>query len=170
MQLNFTTHINGKPNYFDFKILNGLQYANIITAKICADLFVKLCAVKPLKELLPDFYIPEPKIHTLRKDENNRFKPGINLHLVINPYNKKRLQFAPLIKCTSVQKIHISFWYNTDTEEFTTPLILVDDKELNKKQMQQLAINDGFDTLQDFLTYFKGGFNGKIIHWTNFKY
>lgn len=166
MQLNFTTHINGKPNYFVEKILNGLIYSGFINEIKHHHLKIDL-----YKKTGEQNFIWGPKIHTIRKDEKQRFKPGINLHLVINPYSKtKRLQFAPLIKCTSIQKIHISFWYNTDTEEFTTPLILVDDKELNKKQMQQLAINDGFDTLEDFLTYFKGGFVGKIIHWTNFKY
>lgn len=131
MQLNFTTHINGKPNYFAQNILDGLAVHNIITDKQYFNCVDKLFNKIDYEKFFNDGY----KIHTIREDKNNRFKPGINLHLVINPYQKgKRLQFAPLIKCTSTQKIHISFWYNTDTEEFSTPLILVDDKELNKKK------------------------------------
>lgn len=167
MQLNFTTHINGKPNYFAQNILDGLAVHNIITDKQYFDYVDKLFTKIDYERYFNDRY----KIHTIREDKNNRFKPGINLHLVINPYQKgKRLQFAPLIKCTSTQSIIIKYCYNPKTENFDLPFILIDDKELNKQQICELALNDGFNSLQDFFAYFKTDFTGKIIHWTNFKY
>ncbi|GHT36694.1 hypothetical protein AGMMS49574_28830 [Bacteroidia bacterium] len=48
--------------------------------------------------------------------------------------------------------------------------VKVDDRELGLLEIEAMAINDGFDSLQDFLLFFEGGFKGKIIHWTRFRY
>ncbi|MFI5142060.1 MAG: hypothetical protein ACHQII_06855, partial [Bacteroidia bacterium] len=36
--------------------------------------------------------------------------------------------------------------------------------------VEQLAYNDGFDNVEAFLNYFKDGFTGKLIHFTDLKY
>src|SRR5690606_19550835 len=46
-----------------------------------------------------------PKIHTIRRDENGRWKPGMGIHFVINSRTKDRFQFAPVVKCKSFQTI-----------------------------------------------------------------
>jgi len=48
--------------------------------------------------------------------------------------------------------------------------IQVNDKQLNYIEIEQLAINDGFDSLKDFMHWFNVDFEGKIIHWTKLKY
>lgn len=169
MQLNFTTQINGKPNYFVPKILLGLYDLGIITYEktyLKAKEYYKI-----IDNTEAYIFGQNHKIHTIREDKNNRFKPGVNLQLVIFPYQKgKRLQFAPTIVCTSTQQIIIKYFYNGKTEQFDLPTVLIDGKEIKGKQLLALANNDGFDTVKDFFAYFKTDFTGKIIHWTNFKY
>lgn len=111
-----------------------------------------------------------PKIHTIRQDIKNKWKPGNKIHFVINNRTKNRYQFAPTIVCTSTQQIIIKYFYNGKTEQFDLPTVLIDGKEKKGKQLLELANNDGFDTVEDFFAYFKTDFTGKIIHWTNFKY
>src|SRR5699024_2081987 len=48
-----------------------------------------------------------PKIHTIRHDEKDRWKPGMKIHPIINNRTKNRFQFAPVVECQSVQKIKI---------------------------------------------------------------
>ena len=169
MQLNFTTHINKIPNYFVVKILNSLYDNKIINYSQTFDSAKKYYSLIDNKE--PLIFGLKPKIHTIRQDKKKRFKPGVNLQLVIFPYQKgKRLQFAPTIVCTSTQKIIIKYFYNGKTEQFDLPTVLIDGKEIKGKQLLALANNDGFDTVEDFFAYFKTDFTGKIIHWTNFKY
>lgn len=167
MQLNFTTHIKGKPNYFVQKIWEGLS-CHYSIAEIIKEHFINSYYLVSFEE---ESISVGKKIHTIREDKNNRFKPGVNLHLVVFPYQKsKRLQFAPTIVCTSTQQIIIKYFYNGKTEQFDLPTVLIDGKEKKGKQLLELVNNDGFDTVEDFFAYFKTDFTGKIIHWTNFKY
>ena len=48
--------------------------------------------------------------------------------------------------------------------------MIIDNIVLTNKQIEQLAKNDGFDSVQDFFNWFNEDFNGRIIHWTDFKY
>lgn len=36
--------------------------------------------------------------------------------------------------------------------------------------IEELAKNDGFDSVEDFFRYFNSNFDGKIIHWTDYIY
>lgn len=108
-------------------------------------------------------YCPKrkPKKHSIRADEKNRWKVGAKIHFVVNPYNKKRFQFAPVLRVTTLQKILII------TEDVPETTVFVDDRKLNSIELKELVFNDGFDCLEDFTNYFKGeDFKGKIIHWT----
>ena len=74
-------------------------------------------------------------------------------------------RFAPVLPVVSTQKIEIRF------QEFLNDVVIkIDGKKLNIQEQQQLAWNDGFDNLLEFLMYFKEDFTGKIIHWTDLKY
>ncbi|WMX16543.1 hypothetical protein [Aureispira sp. CCB-E] len=103
----------------------------------------------------------KPKIHTIRADKKDRWKVGTKIHFVINPYDTKRFQFAPILKVTAIQTIQIRNIFNDANG------VSIDGRELSKEEIQELAFNDGFDTVKDFWDYFKWkDFEGKIIHWT----
>ena len=79
MILPFSTKFpNGKPTYFIQKIWNGLIQLNIIGRHIgcgfTAEYFERF---NKNWDYLP--FMP-PKLHTIRKDEHNRWKPGIKIH------------------------------------------------------------------------------------------
>lgn len=102
-----------------------------------------------------------PKLHTIREDKTDRWKPGNDIHFVINDRNKNREQFLPTVKCVSTQKIEI----------IAKPcMVIVDDIVLSIDATRLLAINDGFTSVAEFFAYFNTDFTGKIIHWTNLKY
>ncbi len=85
-------------------------------------------------------------------------------------------RFAPVLPVVRVQKIEIKWiplpiplgerrpWVRIDGKNiFTIDHFITD-------EMNQLALNDGFDNVQDFFVYFNEDFTGKIIHWTDLKY
>ncbi len=104
-----------------------------------------------------------PKMHTIREDKHNRWKPGIKIHPVINSRTKDRFQFAPTLLCVSVQEVVIE-WVNG---WFT---ICVDGRPLNLADKARISFNDGFDSIEHFKSWFSKDFSGKIIHWTDLKY
>ena len=82
-------------------------------------------------------------------------------------------RFAPRIPVVSIQEIEIIYY--TDRETLIKDLppkkaVVVGNSRLNQIEIEQLAQNDGFDTIEDFFAYFNDDFKGKIIHWTNLKY
>ena len=48
--------------------------------------------------------------------------------------------------------------------------IFVDGKKQSKSDMERLAKNDGFETMDDFWSFFNQDYQGMIIHWTDTKY
>ena len=48
--------------------------------------------------------------------------------------------------------------------------ITINYRYLKWTEIQLLAWNDGFDTAEEFMNWFKMDFIGKIIHWTDCKY
>ena len=123
---------------------------------------------KILACVLPAFktqYIP--KKHSIRK--GNRWVAGDKIHMAYGVRSKKYWQFnfniLGLDKVISTQKILIRNRFNDRIG------VLVDGRELSNFEIDQLASNDGFDTIDDFWDFFKGEhFRGQIIHWTDLKY
>lgn len=125
----------------------------------------------------------KPKIHTIRKDFRNRWKLGIIIHFATGVRTKSYQCFAES-KCISTQIFEITFLpnhtvCNTPYLPYLGCLMFVDGFEMSIKTMEEIAINDGFDSLQDFLIYFRDSgekqgneivFEGKIIHWTDKRY
>lgn len=108
------------------------------------------------------------KIHTLREDTSNRWKMGMIIQFWMhNPRNKSKNphQFKEG-QCQSIQSISIT----RKSDYLNDTIVIVDGNKLTLEETQQLAWNDGFNNLAEFLMWFKDGFNGKIIHWTDFKY
>jgi hypothetical protein len=112
------------------------------------------------------------KIHTIREDKHDRWKPGMKIHFWKgNPRNVKAnpYQFA-LGEVEKVQTIEI-VWTDIVVKDFKGrfPHISVDGKPLStdigNDEYDKLAVNDGFSDWKGFGLWFKEDFTGKIIHW-----
>lgn len=116
------------------------------------------------------------KIHTIREDQHNRWKAGMKIQMAIGARTKSYEQFDERI-CTGVQIITIAY-----IDDRGAVKVEVDGKQLgvwhrflpqesvNPEAIELLARNDGFQKVDDFLKWFQRDFEGKIIHWTDFKY
>jgi hypothetical protein len=175
MTLSFTQTINGKPNYFIEKISCALIDSQLLTISDYQNYRFDYNN-KFGKDWDDDFEqsaLPG-KLHTIREDSKNRWGAGCDIHLVINNRTPKRFQFAPVIKCKSVQMIEIKYSNHKilhGTYNLKGVNVFIDGIELNSTEsIEKLALNDGFDSPEDFFAYFNKDFTGKIIHWTDLKY
>ncbi len=108
---------------------------------------------------------PRPKIHTIRRDKTERWYEGMKIHFWMgSPRNPgpNSYQFASG-RCEGVQKIVI------DAED---EAVFVAGRKISPQETIWLAVNDGFESVEDFFRYFEGSkpFVGRLIHWTPFKY
>lgn len=110
-----------------------------------------------------------PKYHTIRS-KTDLLTEDCEAQLVINKGTAKEFTFTPTLYVRSIQQI----WIINEPEGlgFT---VNIDGIIRNDTQIEQLAINDGFESLNAFKTYFKqkminGSYSGFIIHWTRLKY
>ncbi len=158
MILPFSTQMNGKPTYFVEKIHSGL-IQNDLLKEFKLEFAPKKFDVNILGEC-------EPKLHTIREDKNDRWQEGKKIDFFINCRQKDMFRFAPVLPVVSTQKVDIDY---SGSRKYH-PWVWVDGKSLNIIEIEKLAKNDGFDTVEDFFTYFKEDFKGKIIHWTDLKY
>lgn len=108
------------------------------------------------------------KIHTIRDDEHDRWKPGMTMHMATGVRTKNYNQFHTAI-VISVQRILI---YPTPWE-----MIVIWDGDthtcLCEDNIKLLAKHDGFDSTALFWLWFSKNHNGKpkkLIHWTNLTY
>lgn len=166
MTLAFTQEINNKPTYFVHKTWESLLTDGITC--FFNDFTEKLNEALPLvgEMKVGDYH---PKRHTIRRDSKNRWKAGNKIHPVINNRTPQRFQFAPILKCISIQAIEI-IWSDQENKRNEFPAIFIDGKILDQESEKKLALNDGFESVAEFHKYFNTDFYGKIIHWTNLKY
>lgn len=175
MTLAFSKKINDKPTYFIEKIWEGFLRSDQF--QDCDETYHRY--MRAHKVLFGEHWdwIPEKeprmksgKLHTIRKDEKDRWKAGNDIHFVINNRTPKRFQFAPVVKCKAIQYIEISY-DEVLCEKFSIePVVFIDGQALEYDQLVTLAINDGFENEMEFCKYFDKDFTGKIIHWTDLKY
>lgn len=132
------------------------------------------------KKQFVDKILSGSKIHTIREDPKNRWKWPNVIHFATGVRTKNYHQFKEG-QCKSVQEIQM-FWYRRDFE--TIFRVYIDGKSfgtivINKGHednpiitgdLEALALNDGFDSLEEFMKWFKDDFKGKLIHWTDKKY
>lgn len=167
---NMPIHMADKPTYFIEKIwaslINSIDDINISHYEEYLDAHKSI--------FNSDFGYNElyinPKKHTIRKDTNNKWKAGNNIHFVINNRTKNRFQFAPVVQCFSTQEIFITYNERICEKHSSEPAVFIDDKIVDYKTIEALAINDGFENEMDFFAWFRNDFKGKIIHWTSLKY
>jgi len=105
------------------------------------------------------------KVHTIREDKYDRWKPGIKIHMATGVRTHDYECFCDKYTCVSTQRIHIVRYYIDQL----IPYIYINYKPFFFHY--QLAKNDGFKSVNDFYNWFpEEEFIGKIIHWTNLTY
>ncbi len=174
MILPFQTKFkDGAPTYFVKKIWAGLIMQNLITAAEGVEFMKALKS--PHRDLVTnidatDLVAFAPKLHTMREDAKDRWKPGINIHMVVFNRTKNRFQFAPVLECKSVQKIEVIYTGHD------YPCVKIDGRlyylwvKQDYNLLKKLALNDGFKSVEHFFSWFNKDFAGKIIHWTDLRY
>ena len=110
------------------------------------------------------------KIHSLREDKTGRWKAGNHIHHAHGIRTKNYDCFLEN-DCVSVQSIHINY-YKVGAFIKRTELIIDGEVIFNQTSewAEILAKNDGFDSVEDFFKWFSSDFQGRIIHWTDYKY
>lgn len=178
MTLGFSTHwgpemgeLAGKPTYFVDKITVSLDLS------IDQFEYYKFEYTKKTGKELYTFpgVLISPKPHTIRR--GHRWKKGDKIHMVIHNRTKDRFQFVPVIECTGVQDIEISFSPTFDPPEIKVnklinyrPYVNVDGNDLTAQGIEELATNDGFPSVESFFNFFDKDFDGQIVHWTDIRY
>lgn len=165
MKLSFGTVIQGEPNYFIEKIWKGLTNLSV---HMESDYYryLQRHLEKFNRSWDGDQYTEflEPKIHTIRKDADNLWRPGMEISMVIDKDGPEEFQFAPPLTCQHIQTVEIR------TVEHRPTQLRIDDQLLTEEALHQFAVNDGFQDAAALFFYFEGSFKGKLIHWTAFKY
>lgn len=105
------------------------------------------------------------KIHTIREDKHDRWRPGVIIHFAKGVRTKNYVNFM-MGECFLAQSIEII----RTSDNIAGTIVKIDGRKLTLTEIQKLAWNDGFENLIDFWMWFSQGFKGKIIHWTDFKY
>jgi len=176
---------NGEWTNFEHKILAGFPsgYSMVIGKSYCSGLPINQ-QLSYMNLFLDNIANADPKLHSIREDKHNRWKPGMIIHHSFGIRTKKYRCFAKS-KCVAVQNISILVMSQICVENchtvteyiprlnetfYKTFKILIDGRELSDKEIGVLAKNDGFDSTDDFFRWFDKPFKGKIIHWTDLKY
>jgi hypothetical protein len=162
MILSFKTEINEKPTFFVEKILKKFEKTEFFYNK---NDYMQESQIIDIQYLL---FEAIPKIHTIRVDKNDRWRAGRQIDFYINARTEDMFRFAPKVPVVSIQKIEIIYDKNFGKSIF--PSIIIDGNKLHPEKVDELAQNDGFDTVEEFLQFFNEDFSGKIIHWTDLKY
>jgi hypothetical protein len=111
------------------------------------------------------------KIHTLRK---YGIEKGTVLNHVVYPYTKNKRRVILENICTGYEKVEIR--YNRLHRLF---FFYVNNKVIDPDKARELAINDGFKSLEDLLDYIFKGYSMEadlsiaelfINHWTEKRY
>lgn len=152
--------IGGKPTFFPEKIWASLFKCGV-AMRLTEFVAKGNVLAKDFSDSIMHF---NAKRHSIRVDQANRWQVGKMIHFVINNRRPGRLHFAPLVSVTGVQTIVIE-------NMFLDRRVYVDGRMLEASEIDELAINDGFDNSTDFFAYFgMDDFTGKLIHWTDLKY
>lgn len=107
------------------------------------------------------------KIHTIREDPHNRWKPGMKIHAATGVRTKNYNCFYE-DECTGVQDIFMTYFFGGLE-------VTIGDKYLYWEDKLKLAKNDGFDSIDQMVDWFfhkkkDAVFSGKLIHWTDLRY
>lgn len=128
-------------------------------------------------EQFPSLIKAGVKIHTIREDKHNRWRPGMKIHHWMHNPRHPHLHPYPFCEnkhhCVSVQKVTI---VSEQTKEPNRIRVVIDGRFLSDTEVEGLAKNDGLTNAKVLQTWFfppgskKKWWRGKIIHWTDIKY
>lgn len=160
MTLSFKKTYKGYPTFFPHKILVGLLDAGVIDEQQLSGLMAALLVHCP--DCIMDLVV-RPKVHTIRTDEKDLWQVNKAIHFVIGNRTAARYQFAPIVKVKRIDEIFMTF-----DDQFH---VTVNDRYLNDGEIERLALNDGFDGMDEMAEWFfphekVEKVSGKIIHWT----
>lgn len=117
------------------------------------------------------------KKHTFREDKKQRWLPGMIMHQSTGVRTKNyNCFYTPNLISKQKVKIEIFnfmvyvFIDNKKHVAFSTLYDWSDDGKNGYNFLETLAKNDGFSSVEDFLEWFRSGFDGYILHWTDLKY
>lgn len=115
-------------------------------------------------------YRVKPKLHTIRHDRAGRWRAGRSVQGYYAARTKKMRKIFEAT-CYSVQFIEIKY----EQGKLNPPCVYIETTKdnwvkLDAEKIEQLAINDGFDSSAHFFEWFNDDFEGKIIHFTNYRY
>jgi len=177
----------GEPTYFREKILASVGYGISTNVDTGTKDIIKSNHVIVTNAIFGQ--IKHPKLHSIRA--GSRWKAGQKIHMAYGVRTKNYEQFNKDIPelefVKSVQSIRLTWVYKNAYIETKLPLrkitgpygefeyypvIWIDGRNINESEatIERLAINDGFDTVNDFFRWFNKDFTGQLIHWTNFRY
>lgn len=168
MILGFKEHFDKqktKPTYFREKILAGVGYIPSDVGKM------------PKNGQGVLHLIEHPKIHTIRA--GHRWKEGDLMHMAYGVRTKNYCQFnkgiPELERVKSVQDIRIDHYplsnYIKVTIDGKSYRVFEHEKiHADHDVIRQLAINDGFESIDHFFSWFSEDFSGQIIHFSSFRY
>jgi len=157
---------DGKRTLFKEKLIKAAMIGEIPSPEIEVS-HVEFEAIKQMAV--------NPKLHTIRADEKDRWRADMLIHHVYNQRTGTRDNFL-CSHCVSTQSIMIIETPKVSLEEGNDKVngrmrsILVDGKFLKPPKMEELALNDGFNSLEHFFTWFPLNYSGKIIHFTKLRY
>lgn len=128
------------------------------------------------KEQFVPLILSGVKKHTIREDKHDRWSAGKLMNMSTGVRTKNYKEFAKKT-CTGTQKISIQYYDNKqrvririDDRFFGTAFYDQGRISYYVSELEDLARNDGFDSIDDFFRWFDKDFEGKIIHWTQLKY
>lgn len=184
MILGFMQYFDKKrtiPTYFREKILAGTG--------ICAVVGTTLIDSITLQRMNTNLIQLKPKLHTMREDKHDRWRAGMSIQMVYRgPKYSIKDQFnkdiQELSTCVSTQSIILYFSEYAGDSKLVS--IYIDSRLYwvgqvtktaanscspeDRQLIEQLAMNDGFESSIDFFRWFKKEWSGKLIHWTDLKY
>jgi hypothetical protein len=180
----FAWRVNGQPEPTKFreKILAGAGYLIVGDPNGKQEIGKAIGHLEALRN--PEVGVFQPKLHTIREDKHNRWKPGRKIEMVyrgpkysiLHHFNKG---IPELEKCVSVQKIEIKWLLQSLTIKIDGLVVFFGDvleagayrsSHDHHLFIEKFAINDGFKDSIQFFRWFKSDFTGKIIHWTDLRY
>ena len=118
------------------------------------------------------------KIHTIREDPHGRWKAEKHIHHAHGVRTKNYDCFLEN-NCVSVQSIKIEYFFLERRSSKNQARVFIDgelfyqidnDYQGGLPKMKRLAKNDGFNSVDDFFEWFDSDFQGRIIHWSDFRY
>jgi hypothetical protein len=175
MQIHFIKNFPwGEPSFFIEKIWSGFALNDFLQSKENGNWSTEIYKEKfPYDyDWVPVFMKAKPKIHTIRDDKHDRWKPSKLIHFeqwTDKAYKSKCYHFAPLAPCVGVQKIRIELIGSHKHKDLGAS-VFIDDIFQYMDQIEKLAQNDGFKSVDDFFKWFNKDYSGKIIHWTDLIY